>query len=111
MAVRRFVLGVAVILLADWSPVSQAPQDPPQQTLPAAPVVPPQKPRTPTPAAPDPTPQAAPVPDPAPPEQEPERRAQQKSIEMPYHGLAYSMLAKVGVTVMVAQLSRSILEY
>jgi hypothetical protein len=30
---------------------------------------------------------------------------------MPYHGLAYSMLAKAGVTVMVAQLNRSILEY
>jgi hypothetical protein len=30
---------------------------------------------------------------------------------MPYHGLAYSMLAKSGVTVMVAQLNRNILEY
>ncbi len=30
---------------------------------------------------------------------------------MPYHGLAYSMLAKNRVTVMVAQLNRNILEY
>jgi hypothetical protein len=60
---------------------------------------------------PDPDPPAAPVQDPASPDQEPERNVQQRSIEMPYHGLSYSMLAKSGVTVMVAQLNRSILEY
>jgi len=36
---------------------------------------------------------------------------QQHSVEMPYRGLSYSMLAKQGVTVMVAPLNRTILEY
>ena len=108
MAVRRFVLGAALIcslLLA--TAAFQAPQDPPQQPLPAAPVVPPQPKRPAASATPDPAPRAAP----APPQDEPEQKVQQHSIEMPYKGLAYSMLAKAGVTVMVAQLNRSILEY
>jgi len=87
---------------------SAAPQDPPQQTLPPAPVVPPQKPRPATPGVPGETPQpAAPADNPP----APERQVQQHSIEIPYHGLAYSMLAKGGVTLMAAQLNRSILEY
>src|SRR6266478_4816297 len=36
---------------------------------------------------------------------------QQQSVEIPYKGLSYSMLSKGGVTVMVAQLNRNILEY
>src|ERR1022692_2061291 len=109
MAVRRFVLGAALISLLLATAAFQAPQDP-QQPLPAAPVVPPQPKRPTTPAAPDPPPRAAPVEAPAP-QEEPEQKVQQHSIEMPYKGLAYSMLAKAGVTVMVAQLNRSILEY
>jgi hypothetical protein len=112
MAVGRFVLGAAVALLLFSTVASQAPQNPPQPPLPAAPVVPPQKPRPGTPALPDPDPPAAkPAQDPEQQEQEPEPKVQQRSIEMPYHGLAYSMLAKAGVTVMVAQLNRNILEY
>src|SRR5436309_7642513 len=38
-------------------------------------------------------------------------QVQQPSVEIPYKGLSYSMLSKAGVTVMVAQLNRSILEY
>jgi hypothetical protein len=103
MAAQRFVLGVAVTLMTVWTVLAQAPQSPPPQTLPAAPVVPPQKPRTATPAAPDQNP--------PPDDEQPEGRVQQHSVEMPYHGLAYSMLAKNSVTVMVAQLNRNILEY
>src|SRR6266850_552476 len=36
---------------------------------------------------------------------------QQPSVEVPYRGLSYAMLSKQGVTVMVAQLHRTILEY
>jgi hypothetical protein len=118
MAVRKFVLGAALILVAFWTAVESGfasgmrQAAPPPQSLPSAPVVPPQKPRTVTPAAPATTPQDPPAQQPPaqqPPAQQPE--VQQKSIEMPYKGLSYSMLAKGGVTVMVAQLNRNILEY
>jgi hypothetical protein len=92
MVVGRFVLALAMFLALGQ-----------QQSLPPAPVVPPQKPKTtpePKQAAPDPAPE---------PEQDPP--TQQHSVEMPYHGLSYSMLAKQGVTVMVAPLNRTILEY
>lgn len=39
------------------------------------------------------------------------RQPQQPSVEIPYKGLSYSMLAKGGVTIMVAPLNRIILEY